>query len=64
MTASFLSALQSDDIMAAREKLEATVRLANGPQARIVPEDLSQEIFQLLYLLELAARQRQDQPQS
>jgi hypothetical protein len=62
MTAEFLSGLDPDEILATRENLEAALRISGGPEARRVPESLCSEIAQLLYLLELAARERRDFP--
>jgi hypothetical protein len=62
MTADFLSGLDPDEILATRENLEAAVRISDGPEARRIPESLCFEIEQLLYLLELAARQRREIP--
>ncbi len=64
MTAEFLSGLDPDEIFATRENLEAAIRVIGGPASRRLPESLCVEIEQLLYLLELAVRQRSDIPDS
>lgn len=63
MTAEFLSGLDPDEILATRENLEATIRITVGPTSRRVPESLCDEVSQLLYLLELAVRQRREVPE-
>ena len=63
MTAEFLSGLDPDEILATRENLEAALRITEGPKARRVPESLCDEVSQLLYLLELAVRQRREVPE-
>jgi hypothetical protein len=60
MTDEFLSGLDADEIFATRENLEAAIRISEGPAARRIPESLCIEIDQLLYLLELAVRQKQE----
>lgn len=60
MTAEFLSGLDPDEILATRENLESASRIEIGPEARRIPESLCTEIAQLLYLLELAVRQKRE----
>jgi hypothetical protein len=64
MTAKFLIGLDPDEIFATRENLEAAIRVPDGPASRRIPESLCVEIEQLLYLLELAARQSRNIPES
>lgn len=64
MTPELLSGLDPDEIFATRENLEAAIRVGDGPASRRIPEGLCIEIEQLLYLLELAARQCRDIPLS
>lgn len=64
MTAEFLSGLDPDEIFATRDNLEAAVRENYGPASRRLPESLCVEIEKLLYLLELAVRQRRDFPEN
>lgn len=64
MTAEFLSGLDPDEIFATRENLEAAMRVNEGPVSRRIPESLCIEIDKLLYLLELAVRQRRNIPEN
>ncbi|MEP2608556.1 MAG: hypothetical protein ABJH57_01915 [Cyclobacteriaceae bacterium] len=60
MSNDLLLGLDADEIFAARDNLEAAVRLRTGPKARRIPEGLCVEVDQLLYLLELAVRKSQE----
>ena len=60
MSEQILIGLDADEIFAARDNLEAALKLKDGPPARRIPETMCVEISQLLYLLELAVRHQHE----